>query len=86
MFILSTPNSVRRGPTVFQHPISPAGKQIVMLGHMRKIIPFNNVSFLSSNQLEQGIAFWGWNKYDAGELSIIMVLVISRPSFDKSLT
>ena len=51
-----------------------------------KHVPFNNVSFLSSNQLEHGIAFCGWNKYDAGELSIIMVLFISRPSFDKSLT
>ena len=53
---------------------------------MDKLIPFNNVSFLSSNQLEHGIAFWGWNKYDAGELSIIIVLLSSRPSFDKSFT
>ena len=38
----------------------------------------------SLNQDETGTAFFGWKMYDAGELSMMIVSPIGRPSCDKS--
>jgi hypothetical protein len=40
----------------------------------------------SSNQLSIGMAFSGWNKYDAAELSMMIMFFKSRPIRPKSYT
>lgn len=44
----------------------------------------NSVSCGSLNHEETGTALFGWNMYDAGELSRIIVSAIGLPSCDKS--
>lgn len=44
----------------------------------------NSVSWGSLNQEETGTALLGWNIYDAGELSRMIVSVIGLPSCDRS--
>ena len=48
------------------------------------IISRSSESFGSLNQDAIGMAFVGWNIYEAGELSIIMTSLRSRPNWDKS--
>ena len=44
----------------------------------------NSVSCGSLNHDETGTALFGWKIYDAGELSIMIVSEIGRPSCDRS--
>lgn len=37
------------------------------------------MSFMSSNHESIGTAFSGWNIYEAGELSMIIILLSGRP-------
>ena len=44
----------------------------------------SSVSWGSLNHEETGTALFGWKMYDAGELSMMMVSDIGRPSCDRS--
>jgi len=39
----------------------------------------------SSMKLAMGSAFWGWNAYECGELSIMIICDMSRPRLVRSV-
>ena len=44
----------------------------------------SSLSWASENQLLMGIACWGWNIYEVGELSMMIVSWRLRPTWDRS--
>lgn len=63
---------------------TPLTSSVVLKSARNGTRSVNSVSCGSLNHDETGTALFGWNMYEAGELSRIIMSVDGRPSCDKS--